>query len=75
MSVPTDDLRIAEIKPLSSPHEVMGELPRTARASQSAAAARAAFHQILTGADDRLTVVVVRGTVALEGVGIASRRG
>jgi 3-deoxy-7-phosphoheptulonate synthase len=58
MSVPTDDLRITQIKPLSPPNEVMGELPRAALASRTVAGARNAFHDILTGADDRLTVVV-----------------
>lgn len=54
----TDDLRIAAITPLSTPEAVIRELPRTEAATRTVAAARRAVHRILTGADDRLAVVI-----------------
>jgi 3-deoxy-7-phosphoheptulonate synthase len=54
----TDDLRIKEIKELSLPVEVMGEIPRTLTATRVVMAARNAIHAILTGSDDRLLVIV-----------------
>jgi 3-deoxy-7-phosphoheptulonate synthase len=54
----TDDLRIKEIKELSTPQEVMREIPRTLTATRIVTAARNAIHAILNGNDDRLLVVV-----------------
>jgi 3-deoxy-7-phosphoheptulonate synthase len=54
----TDDLRIREIKELSTPDEVMGEIPRTLTATRIVMAARNAIHAILNGTDDRLLVIV-----------------
>jgi 3-deoxy-7-phosphoheptulonate synthase len=54
----TDDLRISELKELSTPQEVMGEIPRTLTATRVTMAARNAIHAILNGSDDRLLVVV-----------------
>jgi len=54
----TDDLRITEIKPLTTPIEVMHQHPRTDAATRTVIAARHAFHNILTGQDDRLAVIV-----------------
>jgi 3-deoxy-7-phosphoheptulonate synthase len=54
----TDDLRIREIKELSTPEEVMREIPRTLTSTRVVIAARNAIHAILNGADDRLLVVV-----------------
>jgi 3-deoxy-7-phosphoheptulonate synthase len=54
----TDDLRIREIKELSTPEEVMREIPRTLTATRIVMAARNAIHAILQGTDDRLLVVV-----------------
>ncbi|WP_316190720.1 3-deoxy-7-phosphoheptulonate synthase [Bradyrhizobium sp. SZCCHNS2096] len=54
----TDDLRIKEIKELSSPDEVMGEIPRTLTATRVVMAARNAIRAILSGSDDRLLVIV-----------------
>jgi 3-deoxy-7-phosphoheptulonate synthase len=54
----TDDLRISEIKELSTPHAVMREVPRTLTATRVVMAARNAIHAILHGTDDRLLVVV-----------------
>ena len=54
----TDDLRIDEIKELSTPQEVMREIPRTLTATRVVTAARNAIHAILNGTDDRLLVVV-----------------
>jgi 3-deoxy-7-phosphoheptulonate synthase len=54
----TDDLRISELKELSTPQEVMREIPRTLTATRVVMAARNAVHAILSGTDDRLLVVV-----------------
>ncbi len=54
----TDDLRITEIKPLTTPIEVMRQHPRTDAATRTVIAARHAVHNILAGTDDRLAVVV-----------------
>ena len=48
-----DDLRIRELKELSTPEEVMREVPRTLTATRVVMAARNAIHAILTGQDDR----------------------
>jgi 3-deoxy-7-phosphoheptulonate synthase len=58
MNLHTDDLRIAEIKELSTPAQVIGEYPPTEIAEATVAASRAAVHRALDGADDRLVVVV-----------------
>ncbi|TGQ38588.1 3-deoxy-7-phosphoheptulonate synthase [Mesorhizobium sp. M00.F.Ca.ET.216.01.1.1] len=58
MLTTTDDLRVTEIKELSTPEEVMREIPRTLTATRTVAASRNAIHAVLTGADDRLVVVV-----------------
>ncbi len=54
----TDDLRIREIRELSTPAEVMLELPRAEAAGRTVARARQAIHDILAGDDDRLVVIV-----------------
>jgi 3-deoxy-7-phosphoheptulonate synthase len=54
----TDDLRISELRELSTPREVMGEIPRTLTATRVVTTARNAIHAILHGADDRLVVIV-----------------
>ncbi len=54
----TDDLRISEIKELSTPEEVIREIPRTLTATRIVMAARNAIHAILNATDDRLLVVV-----------------
>jgi 3-deoxy-7-phosphoheptulonate synthase len=54
----TDDLRISEIKELSTPAEVIREIPRTLTATRIVMTARNAIHAILNGTDDRLLVVV-----------------
>ena len=54
----TDDLRIRQIKELSTPEQVMREIPRTLTATRIVTAARNAIHAILNGTDDRLLVVV-----------------
>ena len=45
----TDDLRINEIKELSTPYQVMREIPRTLTATRVVLAARNAIHAILNG--------------------------
>ena len=54
----TDDLRILDLKELSTPDEVMREIPRTLTATRIVMAARNAIHAILNAGDDRLLVVV-----------------
>ncbi|MBV8963587.1 MAG: 3-deoxy-7-phosphoheptulonate synthase [Hyphomicrobiales bacterium] len=54
----TDDLRIREIRELSTPAEIMGEFPRGTRATRTVSEARAGLHAILQGKDDRLAVVI-----------------
>jgi len=54
----TDDLRIRELKELSTPEQVMREVPRTLTATRVVLAARNAIHAILHGSDERLLVVV-----------------
>jgi 3-deoxy-7-phosphoheptulonate synthase len=54
----TDDLRIKELKELSTPEDVMREIPRSLTATRVVMAARNAVHAILNGADDRLLVIV-----------------
>jgi 3-deoxy-7-phosphoheptulonate synthase len=54
----TDDLRIRSFDALSTPADVLGELPCSEEMSSTVAAARAALHAILHGADDRLAVVI-----------------
>src|SRR3954471_16590373 len=54
----TDDLRISELKELTTPQQVMREIPRTLTATRIVMAARNAIHAILHGTDDRLLVVV-----------------
>jgi 3-deoxy-7-phosphoheptulonate synthase len=56
MSSSTDDIRILEIKELSTPAEVIHDLPRTQVATETVAAARDALHDILRGTDGRLAV-------------------
>ncbi|MEX0853631.1 MAG: 3-deoxy-7-phosphoheptulonate synthase [Bauldia sp.] len=58
MSTNTDDLRIREIKELSTPDQVMRELPRTEAASLTVLRARRAVSDILNRRDDRLAVVI-----------------
>ena len=55
---PTDDLRIARIRPLIPPEILMENLPLTERASTTVVESREAAARILRGDDDRLVVVV-----------------
>jgi 3-deoxy-7-phosphoheptulonate synthase len=54
----TDDLRIRSFAPLSSPAELLRELPCTEPMSDSVASSRRALHRILHGQEDRLAVVI-----------------
>jgi 3-deoxy-7-phosphoheptulonate synthase len=54
----TDDLRVKEIRELSTPDQVMREIPRTLTATRTVTASRNAIHAILNGTDDRLLVIV-----------------
>jgi 3-deoxy-7-phosphoheptulonate synthase len=53
-----DDLRIRELKRLSTPAEVIGDCGRSEPASATVAATRRKLHAILDGRDDRLAVVI-----------------
>jgi 3-deoxy-7-phosphoheptulonate synthase len=57
-AIATDDLRIREMRQLSTPAEVLAERPRTEAASRVVIGARDAVHRILHGQDDRLAVVI-----------------
>jgi 3-deoxy-7-phosphoheptulonate synthase len=54
----TDDVRILEIKPLVKPAVLLDQLKEGVQTTQNIIATRAAIHQILHQADDRLLVVV-----------------
>ncbi|MBN9070562.1 MAG: 3-deoxy-7-phosphoheptulonate synthase [Rhizobiales bacterium] len=54
----TDDLRLREIRELTTPEDIMREVPRTLTATQTVSAARNAIRNILQGDDDRLLVVI-----------------
>jgi len=58
MKYKTDDLRIREIKQVSPPSEIHGELPITEEAARTVYEARHDIHHILEGEDERLLVVV-----------------
>jgi len=58
MLADTDNVRIREIRALLTPNQVTAEFARTETATETVADARAALHDILHGADDRLAVVV-----------------
>ncbi|GAC1307270.1 MAG: 3-deoxy-7-phosphoheptulonate synthase AroG [Vulcanimicrobiaceae bacterium] len=54
----TDDLRIRELKELSTPAELLHDLPASERVAEVVATSRRAAHTILHGHDDRLLVVI-----------------
>src|SRR5262245_30189840 len=54
----TDDLRIRSFAPLSTPADLLHELPCTEAMSEGVVNARRALHRILHGEDDRLAVVI-----------------
>src|SRR3954447_16400787 len=58
MMKPIDDVRIREIKELSPPEQVLGEIPASEEMAASVFAARPAIHRILVGADERMLVVI-----------------
>jgi 3-deoxy-7-phosphoheptulonate synthase len=58
MKYRTDDLRIVEIKEVTSPAQLHEELPISDVASQTVFETRNAIHEVLHGNDDRLLVVV-----------------
>jgi len=54
----TDDVRITAMKEVVSPQQVHNDMPMSEATAQTILAARADIHRILTGADDRVLVVV-----------------
>jgi len=54
----TGDVRVSGIQPLDSPADLLAALPLTGRRASLVARARDAVHDVLTGRDDRLVVVV-----------------
>src|ERR1043165_5874854 len=58
MKYQTDDLRIKEIQELVPPEQVLRELPIIEKAAETVFKARTAIHRVLTGADDRLLVIM-----------------
>jgi 3-deoxy-7-phosphoheptulonate synthase len=57
-SQPTDDLRIAEVKELTAPETLINEIPVSAAAGSTVSNARRTIHNILSGEDDRLLIIV-----------------
>jgi len=58
MKYETDDLRILAMKEVSTPSQVHAEFPLSEEASKTVHQARADIHNVLSGDDDRLVVVV-----------------
>jgi 3-deoxy-7-phosphoheptulonate synthase len=58
VNIRTDDLRIREIRELTTPEELMREQACTPQISATVAAARRSLHRILHGQDDRVAVVI-----------------
>ena len=54
----TDDLRIKEIRELSTPDEIRKEFPASERATQVTHETRQSTHRVLHGADDRVVAIV-----------------
>lgn len=54
----TDDLRILEIKEVIAPHHVHEEFPITQESAMTILRARREIHNLLTGEDDRLLVII-----------------
>jgi len=54
----TDDLRICETKEVVAPVQVHDEIPMTEQAAKTILHARRDVHNVLTGEDDRLVVIV-----------------
>lgn len=58
MNTVTDDLRIKEIKELTTPASLVADVPLTDDVAQTVSNCRNALHKILHGGDDRLIVVM-----------------
>jgi 3-deoxy-7-phosphoheptulonate synthase len=58
MTLVTENLRIASVKPVSTPAQVQAELPLSDGAAQTVLTARREISEILAGRDDRLLVIV-----------------
>lgn len=58
MKTPTEDLRIREIREVSTPLQVHEELPITEKAAATVNRVRAEIHAILNREDDRVLVIV-----------------
>ncbi|WP_118985385.1 3-deoxy-7-phosphoheptulonate synthase AroG [Photorhabdus sp. CRCIA-P01] len=58
MNYQNDDIRIKEIKELLPPVALLEKFPATEKAAFTVRKARKTIHQILTGEDDRLLVVI-----------------
>jgi 3-deoxy-7-phosphoheptulonate synthase len=58
LNIRTDDLRIRDIRELTTPEELMREYARSDGVSATVAAARHCLHRILHGLDERLAVVI-----------------
>ena len=56
---PTSDLHVVETRPLVAPAVLHQELPMDAAALETVASARRRIHEILSGRDQRLLVVVL----------------
>ncbi len=54
----TDDLRISGIKEVTPPEIIHKQFPATENAHKTVAETRQAIHQILTGEDDRMLIII-----------------
>jgi 3-deoxy-7-phosphoheptulonate synthase len=69
VNIRTDDLRIRDIRELTTPEDLMREHPCTEQVSATVTAARQSLHRILHGQDDRLAVVI--GPCSIHDIGSA----
>ena len=58
MTFEIDDVRIQNIRPLMAPSVLIEDLPRSEVQSKTVAVGRSEIERILTGADDRLVLIV-----------------
>src|SRR5688572_19215706 len=58
MQYRTDDVRILEIKELTSPGDLLDEFPVSETAAKTTFETRQAIHRILHGADDRIVAII-----------------
>ena len=58
MTIITDDLRIRDMHEVIAPEEIHKQFPSTENAQNTVAETRQAIHNILTGEDDRMIIII-----------------